>query len=132
MFRPAFGCTQHPKAGRNTQQLSVHSMNLILHGRMDCVSVCEHMISLPSTYDSINKTKWSCPPPQKKKYFCLPCSQQIRVLSVQIFQLLNNVVKFITFYDIRDGSVAIFLTSEKDKVRAHGDGLTISNFFQTD
>ena len=41
VVQPAFGCTQHPKAGRYTQQLSFYFLNLYV-----CLSWCSAFFSL--------------------------------------------------------------------------------------
>ena len=45
MFRPAFGCCKHPKAGRNTQQTEQHisgDLSRLVGGRVrDCVVDCK-------------------------------------------------------------------------------------------
>jgi hypothetical protein len=60
-----------------------------------------------------------------------PDCEQLGVLSVQIFELLQDVLELVALDDVGDRPIAVLLTSQKDKVRSHRHLLAVPDFFQT-
>ena len=50
MFRPAFGCCKHPKAGRNTQQICMNFHQILMVEANTSMFLLLQVVELTKTY----------------------------------------------------------------------------------